>query len=50
VDKGLSQGPRKIKDTTRIHGIKPPVNGEIYGTGVVPVGFTARSIPPGVPE
>ena len=42
VDKGLSQGPR-------IHRIKP-VKGEIYGTVVVPVGFTARSIPPGVPR
>ena len=49
VDKGLSQGPRKVKDSTRIHGIKP-VKGEIYGTVVVPVGFTARSNPPGVPR
>ena len=35
VGKGMSQGPRKVKDSTRIHGIKP-VKGEIYGTVVVP--------------
>ena len=49
VGKGMSQGPTKAKDSTRIHGIKP-VKGEIYGTGFVPVGFTAKSIPPGVPR
>ena len=48
-NKGMSQGPRKVKDSTGIHGIEP-VKGEIYGTGVVPVGFTATSIPPGVPR
>ncbi|KAI2506458.1 hypothetical protein MHU86_7973 [Fragilaria crotonensis] len=48
-NKGMSQGPRKVKDSTRIHGIEP-VKDEIYGTGVVPVGFTATSIPPGVPR
>jgi hypothetical protein len=47
VGRGMSQGPRKVKDSTRIHGIKA-VKGEIYGTGFVPVGFTAKSIPPGV--
>jgi hypothetical protein len=49
VGKGLTQGPRKVKDSTRIHWIKP-VKGEIYGNGVIPVGSTVRSIPPGVPR
>ena len=47
--KGMNQGPRKAKETMRLHKIKL-VKGETYGTGSTPVGFTARSIPPGVPR